>query len=195
MTKKKGKSKNLELNLTFVFLPVIIVAIVFVVMLVLKDTGIDDEGEKTIITSSTLQKTVNIADLSTAQYSYNGIAQIYEDEAKEKLKCNIYYHARVKAGVDMSQITFEIDDENKTVKPSLPEIEITANLLDNMELEFMPGESDVSLQEARTVCKEDALNESKESSELYKVAEENLKNTIEALIYPLLNDQGYTVVW
>ena len=36
-------------------------------------------GEKKIITSSTLKETINISKLSTAKFTYNGIATVYKD--------------------------------------------------------------------------------------------------------------------
>lgn len=38
----------------------------------------------TSVTSSVLTKTVNISKLSTAEFTYNGIAQVYKDKKKEK---------------------------------------------------------------------------------------------------------------
>lgn len=80
---------------------------------------------------------------------------VYKDEKKKKLKCNIRYNAKAKAGIDMTKIEFDIDEEAKTVKPILPEIQVTA-IVDEKSLSFLPEEAKIGLQEALTACEEDA---------------------------------------
>ena len=151
-----------------------------------------DRGDESIIASSTLTDAIDISDLSTAQFTYNGIAEVYEGEA---VKCHIRYNTKVKAGIDMKEVDFEIDEEKMTVKPVLPEIKITVNSVDEKTLSFIPKNTTIEIKEALTVCKNDAAKEAKESSELLESAEDNLKSIIEALLYPVLTPQGYQIVW
>ena len=170
----------------------IILIILFTSVRVLKPF---EKGEEKTITSSTLMETINISYLSTAQFTYNGIAEIYKDEEKKKVKCYIRYNAKVKAGIDMSNVDFKIDYENMTVRPILPEVKITANPVDETTLSFIPADTTIELSEALIACKEDAEREALESSELLESAEENVKSIIEALLYPVLTPQGYTITW
>lgn len=153
------------------------------------------EGEKEILTSSTLIEAINISELSTAEFTYNGIAQKFKDESNDKLLYSIRYNAVVKAGIDMTKVKFDIDDEKKTISPVLPEIKITAAIVGNKKLDFIPDDTDIVLKKAMALCEEDALTEATESGELYEIAEGNLKATIEALTYPLVHSQGYDIVW
>ncbi len=192
----KEKEKKFKVPVAFLIrLPLIIGTIILIAFIALKFGGAFEEGETEIVTESTLIKTVDIAELSTAEFTYNGIADIPKSEGSDKIKCRVRYEAKVKASVNMEDIKFEIDDENKTVKPILPEITLTPVLDDQEGFSFIPEDSDVDLQEVMEVCKEDVTNEANETSELTKSAEENLKDTIQALTYPILNSKGYTLVW
>lgn len=187
--KKKQMKKTMILNTPF------LIGIFFLILFIpICGLNAFDRGEESIITSSTLTDAIDISDLSTAQFTYNGIAEVYEDEAEE-VKCHIRYYAKVKAGIDMKEVDFEIDDEKMTVKPVLPEIKITVNSIDEKTLSFIPTDTTIEIKEALTVCKNDAAKEAKESSELLESARENLKSIIEALLYPVLTPQGYHIVW
>ena len=171
-----------------------IIVIISIVVFIAKGIGVFDKKEKKIITSSTLTKTIDIAELSSAQFVYNGIAEIYEDEEKSDIKCHVRYNATVKAGIDMESVDWEINNDAKTIKPILPEIHITSNTVDEKTLSFIPENSDIELQEALIACQEDALTESKQSPELLNLAEENLKSVIEALLLPIASPD-YKIIW
>ena len=148
--------------------------------------------KESVITSSQLEKAVDISELSTAEFIYNGIADKYSDGNLEETECHIAYASTVKVGIALDQITFTIDEEKKTV---LPEITINTVTVDPDSLSFIPQNPDVELKDIMTVCKEDALKEASESKELYQTAEENLQSAIEALLSPILKNAGYTMQW
>lgn len=175
--------------------PVVLGILLVIFFIYTKTNHTFDEGKTTIITSSTLMDAIDISELSTAQYTYNGIAEIYKDEKKKKIKCHIRYNAKVKAGIDMKQVKFEIDDENKTVKPILPEIQINSNTVDENNISFIPDDVDIELRDALVACEEDAKIESQKSTELIDSARENLKSIIEGLIDPILKPNGYKIIW
>lgn len=171
------------------------IVIILIIVILAKKFGILDNDKKKIITSSTLTETIDISELSSAQFVYNGIAEIYEDEEKNDIKCHVRYNATVKAGIDMKSVTWEINDDAKTIKPVLPEIHISSNTVDENTFSFIPENSDVELQETLIACQEDALAESTQSSELLDLAKENLKSIIEALLLPIAASQDYKIIW
>ena len=183
------------LETILLYLPVILGIFLVIFFISIKKNHTFDEGKTTIITSSTLMDAIDISELSTAQYTYNGIAEIYKDEKKEKIKCYIKYNAKVKAGIDMKQVKFDIDDENKTVTPILPEIQINSNTVDENNISFIPDDVDIELKDALVACEEDAKHESQKSTELVDSARENLKSIIEGLIDPILKPNGYRIIW
>lgn len=152
-------------------------------------------GKENVITSSQLEKAIDISQLSTAEFVYNGIAEKYDDDKPEKVECYIAYHADVKVGIQMEDVEFEIDEENKTVTPILPEISVNIAALDENEIRYIPKNPDIPLKEIIVLCKEDAVREANDSKKLYQTAEENLKAVIEALVSPILEHAGYTIKW
>ncbi len=177
------------------YLPVLFGFLIVVFAIYTRTHHTFDEGKATIITSSTLMEAIDISEVSTAQYTYNGIAEIYEDEDEKNVECYIKYNAKVKAGIEMKDVSFEIDEKNKTVTPILPEIQINSNTVDDKSLSFIPEDNDIELKDALIACEKDAMNESQKSTELIDSARENLKSIIEALIDPILKPNGYSIKW
>ena len=67
--------------------------------------------------------------------------------------------------------------------------------MDEQSLSFMPEDSDIELKDALVCCKEDAKKKAMESQELLDTAEDNLQSIIQALLYPILDPQGYRIIW
>ena len=179
---------------------VIIGTILFAIILIfssyiLKSIKDTEKVEPIVISEATLLKAIDMSELSTAKYKYKGIAEHYKNNKKTRVQCYIYYEAEVKAGIDMGQVNFEIDHENKVVIPRLPKIEITVNTIDEATLDFMPEKVDIELKTILEECKEDAEKEASQSTELLNIAEENLHSIIEALTYPLLEQNEYRIRW
>ena len=60
---------------------------------------------------------------------------------------------------------------------------------------LLPTDADVGIDSMLKYSKEDAENEARESSELINTAQENLKTTIEGLLFPILKPQDYSLIW
>ena len=142
-----------------------------------------------------MEKAIDISELSTAEFVYNGVAEKYKEDKPEEVECHIAYNANVKVGIQMEDVKFEIDEEKKTVTPILPDITVNIATIDEEEISYMPKNPDISLKEAITLCKEDAMKEANNSDKLYQTAEENLRAVIEALLSPVLDAAGYSIIW
>ena len=188
--------KNFKLSINCIIrLPIVVGVIILIVLIVLKLGGAFREPETTIITEATLIDTVDVAELSTAEFTYNGIADIPETTDPSKVKCRVRYEAKVKASVDMEDIKFEIDDEKKTVKPLLPEITLTPVLEEQAGFSYIPVDAEADLEEVIEACQADVAGEAEKNADLRESAEENLKDIIQALTYPVISAKGYTLVW
>ena len=148
-----------------------------------------------VITSAQLEKAIDISQLSTAEFVYNGIAEKYNEEHPERVDCYIAYNASVKVGIQMEDVTFEIQEEEKTVTPVLPDITVQIATLDENSLSYIPKNPDVPLKDMLILCKGNAIREAGEPEKLYETAEENLKMVMEALLSPVLENAGYSLVW
>ncbi len=178
------------------WLIVLIVGVILIIGAAVYRFGMPDfQGKKEINTSSLMTGAIDIAELSSAEFQYRGIAETYENEEKRQGQCRICYNAVVKAGVDVKKIKLDIDETNKTVTVTLPEIELKVTIIDEQSMALLPSNANVELSRMLTCSKEDAEKEARESKELMKTASENLKAMIEGLLYPILNAEGYSLIW
>lgn len=194
----RGGTKSMEGIKKKVILIVLIVAIIVIAVIAGGWFGpkvLNRIGRENVITSSRLEKAINLSELSTAEFIYNGIAEKYNDEQNEKVQCYIAYNATVKVGIKMEDVKFEINNDTKKIKPILPEIAINIADVEPSSIQFIPKNPDIELKEVLEICKEDAENEANKSDELYEIAEKNLQSVIEALLSPILRDSEYVFEW
>lgn len=156
--------------------------------------GILQSGEGvTYLSATELEKVVSINKLATAEYVYNGIAEIENENGDVTQR--IYYASTVKAGVDLTDIDFDVNNETMTVTPTIPEIEVYDPSIDTSSFDYIPRNPNLELGEIIGICKADALAEIDSQGEIYRTAEINLRKTVEALTLPLLESKGYDLVW
>ncbi len=195
---KEQKSNKTTIKILVV---VVFITILTAVVLVMAINGkFDKKEKKEILTSSTLMEVIDIAELSTSQFTYNGIATIYNEKKPEKIDCQIKYDAVVKAKVNMKDIKFDVNEATKKVNVILPEITLNSTLITDTKdgkehFSYLPEKTELELKQILEVCEKDAEEEAKNSKELLNVAEENLKDTITALLYPIVNEQGFEITW
>ena len=146
------------------------------------------------VTSTQLKKAVNIENLSSAEFVYNGIAEKHKDNSDE-IEYRVAYEATVKVGVKMSDIDFDIDQSNKVIVPRLPEIAVNSVAVDVNSLSYMPKNPDRGMKEVLDLCEADAKNEANNSDKFYRTAEDNMKSVVEALTLPLVKGEGYSIAW
>lgn len=177
------------------FIPVFVLIIVLS-MNTLNKAEIFDEGEVRIVTKANLMDAIDVSELATSEFIYNGIAEVYKDEKKEDVKYYIRYDAKVKAGIDIKDVSFDIDDDEMIIYVTLPEVVIfTDPVIDPKSLSYIPSEKDYDLSEVLKTCEADVLAEAEAATELKTSAEDNLKSIIEALLKPLAEAEGYQIMW
>lgn len=143
--------------------------------------------------SSRLSKIVDVNRLSTARFTYEGIAEKHNNE--NEVEYRVFYSADVEASFDMSKIDFtHIDEEQKIVYPILPDIQLKAKV-DEDSFEFFEQNPQTSTPDVIKICRKDAANEVEKNSSITEVAKENLKDAVIALTTPLLESEGYTISW
>ena len=189
---KLGKGFPKKLSLT----QVVYVCVIVIVLAIAIRVGILDKASKVAIyTSSLLTNSIDIAELSTAEFKYRGIAEIYEDEARTRMRCRACYNAIVKAGVNIDDIHVNVDSIQKTISVVLPEIKLNVTIIDEQEMAMLPSNADVSIDQMLRFSKEDAETEAMQSEDLINTARENLKAAIEGILYPVVKTQGYSIIW
>lgn len=181
--------KPIQIGVALAAVVAVALAVVFVAI-----PAIQNKDKKaTILTETQLQEVVAINKLSTARSVYKGVAVKYNDDGQ--VAYHVYYKSDVTAGINMTEITYTIDEENKTVTPVLPEPTIDTPEVDASSIEFFEKNPNVDMKEALSLCKQDALEKVSQSADIKSYATANLQKTVEALMEPLLNNKGYSLKW
>ena len=145
-----------------------------------------------LLLSSQLVDALDIEELSTSNFIYNGIADIHKENSDE-VSYSAVYHATVKAGVQVKDIHFEVDSSTKTIHFSLPEVYIQNISVDPSSIDILPHNAKTDLTTVLAACREDVNAEA--SDKLISSATENLKSIIEAFTMPLIADSDYKIEW
>lgn len=173
---------------------VLVVVIIVVVALIAVLPGLFSIGKTGVtISEASLKEAVSISKLSTAEFTYNGIAEKTNDRGDTEY--HIYYEATANAGIDMESIGFFVDEGQKTIAVSLPDVVVGNPVIDESSVEYLPKNANVDLKEVIELCKQDVQSELESAPRIREVAEGNLKTTLEALLMPIIGSEGYTLTW
>lgn len=163
-------------------------AVILIAIVTISVTSKRSEPE--IISKSTLEKIINVSDLSTFEAVYNGITKVTNEENSEKIDYYVSYDAKVKAGVDFEKVEITVDSAKKVITVKIPEIEITEVNVDITSLDYIfmddHANTETVSEEAYKKCIEDVTNESHSENAIYELAEQNANNIVEALISPFV---------
>lgn len=199
-TKDKAKKKILSgKKLIAVVAGIVLVALVLGILLFPQIlSGSKPEAE--VITVSTLEKIINVSELSTFTAVYNGIAQVMNEKKPEEPDYYVSYEAKVYAGIDFEKIGISVDSEAKSININIPEVYITEVNVDISSLDFIfyntEANTSTVTQEAFKACEEDVQRESGQQAAIFELAQQNAKNVLTALTRPIVEqlDSEYTLV-
>lgn len=214
--KNSNKEKKKCPKFILIFLAIVVLAVTVYCVLSHFDLGfklvditsnVDDfvendiigtEGEVTTITESSLEEVFEISELQTADYIYNAITEVYDEDGKNR-EYYVAYEATVTAGIDFSKVIIKIDNERKTIAITIPEVTIQDTIVNPGTLEYIfekdKYDNENVYKEAYAICQADIDKKASSESELLRLAKENAKQVIEALITPWVQqiDSEYTV--
>ena len=185
--KENPKSKRIKFKhiaVLFVIIAVIITA------LIIKIKIFNKKSEPTIISKATLEKVINVSDLSTFEAIYNGVAAVANEENPENIDYYVSYEAKVKAGIDFELVEVEVNETDKVITVTLPEVKITDVDVDIASLDYIFMNNKANTQtvseQAYKKCIKDVTKESNSTDEIYESARQNARNIVEALISPFV---------
>lgn len=193
--KKLWKKHELRIILAII---IVILAIVLFIGFKIKKTLEPAGHEVTTVSKASLEKVLDISELSTLDYNYNAIATVYEDD-NTTVKYYVAYEGTVNAGIDFSKIEVSEPDEEKHITITLPEIEIQNTNVDMGSLDYIFIKSkynkETVSQEAYLASQKDLESRANDTVELEQMAKDNAVASVQALIQPWLDqlDEGYTV--
>ena len=199
---KKGKGAAARNRRLILFLAGALAAAVLILVLVLvirSPAETEEENKPEVVTVSTLEKIINVSSLSSFTAVYNGIAEKRVEDKPEETAYYVSYNARVEAGIELDLIDIDVDNEQKTVRVVLPDVEITDINVDIGSLDFIFYQDDENAssvtQEAYRLCEEDVREESGKQEAIFELARQNAVNIVTALVSPIIEqlDAGYTL--
>lgn len=170
-----------------------ILLIIFVILILISIYEIIckfQEQKFTITAQSSLEKIIEISELSTMEYTYNAIATKYKDNVQDENNVEYYvsYEGVVTVGIDFNAIKIEPNEEEKKIVITLPEVEKHDILVNMGTMEYIyvknAKEQDKISQEAYLLCKEDLKNRVSKEVNIEKNARENAISAVEALFEP-----------
>ena len=145
------------------------------------------------VNKTSLRNAVSIGKLIDATVPYEGLAVKTNDKGEEI--CHIYYETSIFAYVNTNEIDFVIDEENKTVTPSLPDQQIEVDIPSAGSISYFEENPGVELDEALSLCEADAKADAADNQTLITCGQASLRKTIDALISPILDGNGYRISW
>ncbi len=173
-----------------------IIPIILLLVLILIGITIitNKKGDIYKITSkSSLQKIIEINELSTVKYSYNAIARKYngKEEKADNIEYYVKYEGFVNAGIDFNEVDIKVDDKNKKITITLPDVEIHDTSVDIGSLKYIfvtkKKEEDSISQEAYKLCKSDLKNRAEKEDELKNIAKQNAISALKGILDPWLD--------
>ena len=121
---------------------------------------------------------------------YNGVASVANEEKPENIDYYVSYEAKVKAGIDFELVEVEVNEAEKIITVTLPEVKITDVDVDIASLDYIFMNNKANTQnvsaQAYKKCIKDVTKESNSTDEIYESARQNARNIVEALISPFV---------
>ena len=169
---------------------VLFIIVAIIVFLFVKEKIVKKDSIPEIISKSTLEKVINVSDLSTFEAIYNGVASVANEEKPENIDYYVSYEAKVKAGIDFEKVNLEVNEDEKRITVTLPEVKITDVNVDIASLDYIfmnkRANTETVSAQAYKKCIEDVTNENNSTTAIYELAKQNARNIVEALIKPFV---------
>lgn len=163
-----------------------------------------------MLTISTVEKIIKPAsDLITSKYNYKD-ADTYENYKQlfsKKIpfttdKTVFTYKGTISVGIDLSEVKYVIDNENKKIRITLPKLGIKSNEIDDSSFKY-PFESDSifnatgmsDFTELLAKLKENKEEEVKSDTKFMDTAKQNTENVLKEFLTAADSTKDYTVIF
>lgn len=172
----------------------VVILVAIAAIAVLLQTSGREEPQPQVFNKSTLERIINVSELSTFTAVYNGIARVANEKKPEKIDYYVSYEATVNAGIDFRAVDISINEEQKTITLKVPEAHITNQSVEMSSLDFifLNQKADKSgvTEAAYKACEEDVRQESEQQTAICELAKQNAENVLKALTKPIVDQLG-----
>lgn len=180
---------NVEQNKSIFSIKNIIFVILIIIVLFLGYSKFANKKQQVTISSkSELVKELEISELNSARYYYNGIAK--KENSDGKVQYYVSYEGTVTLGIDFKDIIYEEDPTNKKIIVKLPDLKITSVNVEATSLDFIKLNTKLKDEnihnEAYNLASKHLENTIETDKDFYKKAKKNAEKTIRGLIEPLI---------
>ncbi len=160
---------------------------------VVDDVIIGSEGTiSSVVAAPTLDDLISISNLQSLTYNYNSICTVYGDDGE--IAYYVSYRGTVVLGINMENIDWDCDDNNKTVTFYLPEIEPQGCEVEPTSLKYIFVDESYNTgntgAQALSACQADLeakTNDETICNTMYSLAKENCRTGIYGMFQPLID--------
>ena len=185
---------NLLVKPKVLVIAAVVILVAIAAVAVLLQTSGREEPQPQVFNKSTLERIINVSELSTFTAVYNGIARVANEKKPEKIDYYVSYEATVNAGIDFQKVEISMDEEQKTITLKVPEAHITNQSVEMSSLDFifLNQKADKSgvTEAAYKACEEDVRQESEQQTAICELAKQNAENVLKALTKPIVDQLG-----
>lgn len=196
---KRHPLKKLPVKPQILVIAAVVLLAAIAAAVVLRTTG-REKPQPQVLTVSTLERIINVSELSTFTAVYNGIAEVANEKKPEQIDYYVSYEATVNAGIDFQAVKIAMNEEQKTITLKVPEAHVINQDVDESSMEFIflnkkANKSGVT-ETAYKACEEDVRQESEQQTAICELAAQNAENVLRALTQPIVDQlgEGYQLV-
>ena len=182
-----------------IIIALILIIIAFIAGVWIGKNGIPglSSGGATVTSKAVVMQIEECAELTSAKMYYAAIVNFDEGDIPyiTKKSFKMYYSAMIYAGVDLTDVTPEIDDEARTITVTIPEATVLSVDVDEDSIEYYDDKSglfSINTHEAdkqASIEAEDDAIEGAEEHGLLDEAEESAKSTIKGFLSPFTEEE------
>lgn len=198
--RKQWKANKKRFIITTIILSLIVIVLILSVSvkILINKNKQDNEPQLIVETESSLDVVVEIGDLITVEYPYSAIVSSFEEDNKKEVKYYIAYDGVVYASFDGKKLQQEINNDDKKLIITLPEIELRPVINEKTIQYIFENEkyhTETISDEILKLCKNDLLDRAKKDTDILEIARQNAISVIEEQTEPLVkaNNPEYSV--
>lgn len=168
---------------------IIVVAVATIVIVIASQTSRKEETLPVFSAETMLQEVLDIAELSGARYTFNGVTKVADKNGNDKYY--VKYNGSVEVGIHFEDIEISTNEESKQITILVPQCVFLSEpraKLETLEYIFFNEEYNTEKvsEEAYKMANSDLKKRASADEKLFNIANENMRTTIEALTKPII---------
>lgn len=189
MENSKSKEKR-KFNKAFVIAVIVLLLVAVALMGLWRGYNAAKNDSPTYLNSVSVVDFVENDQLNTFRTNYQDVVTVYDEKKTDKVDYYVSYDAVVDVGINFSEINIKQDNKERTITVNVPEAAIQDINVDITSLEFLfydkKADNEDVVNNAYKICNEAAEAEIGKKEKIIELANENVKNLVNAYIQPFM---------